>query len=102
MAATLVLGNNEVVTAKLRDALAREGHDCAVATLFSATLGLNDPAEAPPAVLAVVLSPDPDLGLTVLAAARAKAPGCVLAVGPATDPKLILRALRAGADHYLD
>lgn len=102
MAATLVVGNNEVINTRLRDALVREGHDCAVSSLVAATLGLNDPANVPPAILGVVLSPEPELALTFLAAARGRAPGCVLAVGPALDPKLILRAMRAGADHYLD
>ena len=54
-------------------------------------------------VIAVVLSPDPERGLEALQTARQQASsGYVLAVGQASESKLILRALHAGADHYLD
>src|SRR5262249_6717966 len=40
--------------------------------------------------------------LTVLQSLRGHITSRILAVGPAEDPKLILRALREGADQYLD
>jgi pilus assembly protein CpaE len=53
-------------------------------------------------MLVVVLSPSPDLALSLLRRIRFQASGPVLAVGLASDSKLILRALHEGADHYLD
>jgi pilus assembly protein CpaE len=50
----------------------------------------------------VAIGHEVERGLNVLRAASKLAPGKVLAVGPAADPKLILRALRGGADDYVD
>jgi pilus assembly protein CpaE len=49
-----------------------------------------------------ILSPRTEPVLDVLRHLRAATPGRILAVGPAAEPKLILRALREGADQYLD
>ena len=52
--------------------------------------------------MVVALSPDVERGLGMLPMASRLAPGKVLAVGPASDSKLVLRALRGGADDYVD
>jgi pilus assembly protein CpaE len=59
-------------------------------------------SQAPPEMLVVVLSPDPERGLEVLRRVRRSTTAYLLAVGQASEPKLILRALHDGADHYLD
>jgi pilus assembly protein CpaE len=58
----------------------------------------------PPAadLTVVVLHPDVERGLEVLAHLRHGASRHVLAVGHVSDPKIILRALQSGADYYLD
>jgi pilus assembly protein CpaE len=53
-------------------------------------------------LVVVLLSPDPQTGLTVLRKARARAVAPILAVGQVAEPKLILRALHGGADHFID
>src|SRR5579884_1255075 len=53
-------------------------------------------------LLAVVLSPCPEAVLDTLQDLRALVSCPLVAVGPASDSQLILRALREGADHYLD
>jgi pilus assembly protein CpaE len=55
-----------------------------------------------PELVVFVLPPDPERALGVLGNVRLLAQARVLAVGPATDSKLILRALRTGADDYID
>ncbi len=55
-----------------------------------------------PQALVLILSPNPERALQVLAKVHAQVAGPILVVGPTTDPKLILRALQDGADHYLD
>ena len=53
-------------------------------------------------LIIVAIGHEVERGLSVLRVASKLAPGKVLAVGPASDPKLILRALRGGADDYVD
>jgi pilus assembly protein CpaE len=55
-----------------------------------------------PEMAIVVLSPNPEQGLSLLRKMRAGFTGCLLAVGEVTDSRMILRALSDGADHYLD
>jgi pilus assembly protein CpaE len=50
----------------------------------------------------LVLSPNPDRALGVLAEAKDNTRGHVVVVGPSVDPKLVVRALRSGADDYVD
>jgi pilus assembly protein CpaE len=53
-------------------------------------------------LVVVLLSPEPQTGLTVLRKARARAAAPILAVGQVSEPRLILRALHGGADHFID
>src|SRR5262249_3579725 len=55
-----------------------------------------------PELVVVVLQPDPEQALTVLADLRLVTATPVLVVGPADDPRLILRALRTGAGDFVD
>jgi pilus assembly protein CpaE len=59
-------------------------------------------ARTSPDLLVVLLSPDPQTGLTVLRKARSRAATPILAVGQVSEPRLILRALHGGADHFID
>ena len=53
-------------------------------------------------LVVVVLPPEIERGLGVVPTVSRLAPGKVLAVGPAGDSRLVLRALRSGADDYVD
>ena len=55
-----------------------------------------------PDLVVVVLAPNPDAALTIPAELRGLVQGRILAVGPAADTRLVLRALRSGADDYVD
>ena len=100
---TLVVSNDLVdpVSTRLRGVLrARvDGQGPAVASYDDIE---KDLALAQPDLLVVVLSPDAERGLETLQRVRRATPACVLAVGETSESKLILRALQAGADHYLD
>ena len=88
---------------RIRDVLNFGGLDCPT----SHVLNVEDAAgrlEREPKVDLVVLTlaPDPDRGLHLLPTLRRLAGKKVLAVGPAADTKLVLRALRGGAEDYID
>lgn len=98
----LVASEDPVLTARIQEVFRHEGHDCLISSVAPASVILNRLAEARPAMVLVVLEPDPEKALALLTELRGVFPGCLLAVGPPSDPKLILRALRLGADYYLD
>jgi pilus assembly protein CpaE len=78
------------------------GHTgCQVSTLNPLDLVTGQVTQARPELLVLVLSPDPEPALALLRAVRA-AVGRVLVVGPGSESKLVLRALREGADQYVD
>ena len=88
---------------RIRDVLNFGGLDCP----SSHVLAIDDAAgrlEREPTVDLVVLalSSDPDRGLNLLPTLRRYAGRKILAVGPASDSKLVLRALRGGAEDYID
>jgi pilus assembly protein CpaE len=79
------------------------GHDCPSSHILAfdfaaGRLGRETAID----LLVVALGPDTERGLTVLSQVSRFAPGKVLAVGPAFDSKVVLRALRSGADDYVD
>ena len=88
---------------RIRDVLNFGGLDCP----SSHVLAVDDAAgrlEREPVVDLVVLalSADPDRGLSLLPTLKRVAGRKVLAVGPAADAKLVLKALRCGAEDYID
>ncbi len=98
----LVAGEQDAISGQIRQVLLREGHDCPVSHIVRLDLA-TDRLTALKIELAVVsLSPDPERALAVVSAIRSKMPGRLLVVGPAGDSKLVLRALRGGADDYID
>jgi pilus assembly protein CpaE len=55
-----------------------------------------------PQLVLVIVSPCPDRGLELISQLRGQVSGRLVAVGQIGESRLILRALRCGADHYLD
>lgn len=53
-------------------------------------------------IVVLVLSPDPERALEVMRSNRRRTAARILLVGPTTDTKLVLRALREGANEFLD
>jgi pilus assembly protein CpaE len=99
---TFVASDNDVLSLDLIEHLRGAGHDCQVSRVGPVDLVVSRLTQARPELLVVVLSPDPEAALTLLRTARGAISGRVLAIGPASEPKLLLRALREGADQYLD
>ncbi len=99
---TLIVSDSSSVASRVREALQREGHECSSPDPVPLDLAAPHVADVNPEFVVVVLSPEPERALAVLQEVRHTTPGCFAAVGPGTDPRLILRALKAGADHYLD
>jgi pilus assembly protein CpaE len=95
----LIVSDHEPTSSQVRQALLREGFDTHAAPLGRAEEHF---AAAPPDLVVVTLSPDPEKALGALALVRPLTQARLLAMGPTADPKLMLRALRAGADDFLD
>jgi pilus assembly protein CpaE len=97
-----VVCDQEQTSAKVRQVLLRHGHECSATQVFTLDTAVEMLAETTVELAVVVLSADAEYSLAVLSQVRARTQRRLLAVGPADEPKLILRALREGADHYLD
>jgi pilus assembly protein CpaE len=98
-----IVADHGSTASRISEILKFGGHDCPsshVLTLDGATARLG--REAAIDLVVVALSPDIERGLGMLPMISRLAPGKVLAVGPAADSKLVLRALRGGADDYVD
>jgi len=108
-----VLGEDETLTSRIRTQLVDRGFECPanhVVHLDQFSLLLQTLKQAAPAqgssplarFVIVVLSPDVERPLRVIAPLQALGGVQILAAGPATDPKLVIRAMREGAHEYLD
>jgi len=98
----LLAGDREPVVAEGRRILLREGLECPASHVVGLGAMVETLAKVRPDMLLLVLSPDPDHALSVLDAARNDSRGRVVVVGPSSDPKLVVRALRGGADDFVD
>ena len=96
-----IVSDFEPTTVKAREVLLREGWDCPAAHVLALDLAVQHLANARPEIIIVVLRPDTEYALQVLRQLRSIASAHLLAAGPA-ESKLILRALREGANLYLD
>ena len=100
---SFIVADHGSIAQRIRDVLNFGGLDCP----GSHVLAIDDAAgrlEREPVVDLVVLalSAAPDQGLSLLPTLKRLAGRKVLAVGPAADAKLVLRALRGGAEDYID
>jgi pilus assembly protein CpaE len=98
----LVISDHEPTTRRIREALLREGHDCPAGNLLIPDLAADRLAQAQPELIVIALAPHSERGLEVLAQVHQLVPCPILAVGPTGDAKLVLRALRAGAEDFIE
>src|SRR4051794_28832437 len=98
----LLAGEHEMIVAEVRRILLREGLECPPSHVLGLDAMVQGLGKVHPELLLLVLSPDPDRALSVLAEVRDGARGRVVVIGPSVDPKLVVRALRGGADDYVD
>ena len=97
-----IVSDDVATSAAVRQVLLRQGHDCPAANVLSLDRAAGVLGQAQADLVVVVLSPDPEPGLTLLSGLRLRSQTRLLAVGPAGDSRLVLRALRAGVSDYVD
>ncbi len=100
---SFIVADHGSTASRIREVLNFGGHDCPSAHVLpldgaAGRLGRESTID----LVVVALMPDLERGLGLLPAVSRVAPGKILAVGPAADSKLVLRALRSGADDYVD
>ncbi len=100
---SFIVADHGSLAQRIREVLNFGGLDCP----SSHVLAVDDAAgrlEREPVVDLVVLalSTDPERGLNLLPTLKRVAGRKVLAVGPGADTKLVLKALRGGAEDYID
>jgi pilus assembly protein CpaE len=98
----LLAGDHEAILTEVRRVLLREGLECPGSHVMPLSGMVEGLGKIHPDALLLVLSPDPDRALSVLAEVLDTARGRVVVIGPNLDPKLVVRALRGGADDYVD
>jgi pilus assembly protein CpaE len=97
-----IVGDHEPLAGKVRQVLHHEGHDCPPGNLLPLTGAADRLAQVRPELLVVILSPDPERALAMVEALQLPGQAQVLIIGPARDSRLVLRALRGGAQDYVD
>jgi pilus assembly protein CpaE len=98
-----IVADHSSTASRISEVLKFGGHDCPSSHVMSLDVAAGRLGREPTIDLVVVaLMPDVERGLGLLPIFSRVAPGKVLAVGPASDSKLVLRALRGGADDYVD
>lgn len=103
MSQVFIVSDQDAVAARIRRVLAGAGRDCPAANVIVLEGAIHRLVEAKAELVVLVLAPDTERALVALGRLRDQAPSChVLAVGPTGDSKLVLRALRSGAQDYVD
>jgi pilus assembly protein CpaE len=98
-----IVADQSSIASRIGQILNFSGHDCPSSHILPFDFAVGRLGrETAIDLLVVALGTDIERGLTVLSQVSKFAPGKVLAVGPALDSKLVLRALRSGADDYVD
>lgn len=98
---TLLACDDDLIAGTIRQAMLRQGLDLPASNVVTLARASNRLDEAQPDLVAVSLSPSTEGGLALISALKVKGCGPIIAVGPASS-KLVLRALRGGADDYID
>jgi pilus assembly protein CpaE len=97
-----IVSDHESISGRIGQVLLFGGYECPSSHVVPISRAMQHLAQARSQLVVLVLSPDPERALDLLEKlARDKEEHRVLAVGPASS-KLVLRALRGGADDYVD
>ena len=97
----LIMSDHEAIAGRVRQVLLFEGLDCPAACFAPNDNAAQHLAKAQPDLVVMVLGPHTEHALEVLGELRRVVQTRILVVGPASS-KLVLRALRGGADDYVD
>jgi pilus assembly protein CpaE len=98
----LLICDDSSMSARVRQVLIRSGLACPASNVVMLDLAAFHLRHAKPEMVVMVLPPDAEHGLAVLEDVRSRNRARLVLMGPSTDAKLVLRALRAGADDYMD
>lgn len=99
----LVASDDPGVAQRIRGVLIEHGVQCPAGHLVPLDSAADRSGLLRPALVALVMPPDWNLGWAVLRETRSVVPHTrALALGPANDPKRILETLKQGADEFLD
>lgn len=97
-----IVSDHEPTTRRIREALLREGCDCPATSLLIPEFAAERLAHQQPGLVVVVLPPNLERNLAILAQLQPMISCPILAVGPASDAQIVLRALRSGAEDFVD
>lgn len=97
-----IVSDHEGTSARVRQALLREGTDCPIGNVLSLDLAADHLAHAQPDLLVVTLSPRPERALAVLSQLRLQTTARIVVIGRAGDSQLVLQSLRGGATDFVD
>jgi pilus assembly protein CpaE len=98
----LLISDDEATGGRVRQALLREGLECPADRVVTSGEAPGWLAGGAADLVVLALAPEPGPRLEALDDLAVAPPTRVLVVGPTSDPKLVLRALRGGADDYVD
>jgi pilus assembly protein CpaE len=98
----VIVNDRGMDSAKVRQALIREGVDCPLSSISTIDLAPQELIDVQPDLVFFLLSSNPEREIALLQQVRRNIKGHALVVGPLADSRLILRVLREGADYYLD
>lgn len=98
----VVVSDYEPITARIREALHREGHECASGNILTPELAVARLANVQTDLIVFVLHRDVERTLQALTQLHAISSCPKLVVGPTHDTRIVLRALRSGANDYVD
>lgn len=99
---TFVISDDDPIAHRARQVLLRGGLDCPPSNVIALDLAVVHLVHEHPELVLFVLPPAPERALALLPDLRARTKARLLVIGPTTDAKLVLRALRSGADDYVD
>jgi pilus assembly protein CpaE len=97
----IIMSDDEATAGRVRQILLFEGVDCPAAFFAPNDNAAQRLAKTPPDLVVMVLGPHTEQTLELMGELRQAVTTRFLAVGPASS-KLVLRALRGGADDYVD
>ena len=99
---TYVVSDDEQITRRVREVLLREAVDCPQEHLLPVSVDMAALRKHEPELIVLVLQPDPEVALGILARLR-QLPACaIVVVGPSHDTRLVLRVCHIGVHDYID
>src|SRR4051794_28713047 len=98
----ILISDEQPTADRARQVLLRSGLECPTADVVPLDMAAYQLLHAKPEIVAMVFAGDEARNLSVLEDVRGRTKAHLLVIGPTGDAKLVLRALRAGADDYLD